>query len=618
MGLAHIDATGRVLDGFHYSYDAQGQLTGQSEFADPPPKTSKDTQGSASTDPSAVPTSPDLSYAYDASGQLIQAGSQTYSYDANGNRTNAGYVIGPGNQILSDGAWTYSYDAEGNRIGKTDPASGLSWVYTYDDANRMTSASEYDGSQGLMARVTYTYDVFGNRIEEDTWTAGEAAPSVVRQAYNGNMVWADLNAANRVTTRYLDGAAVDELLARESADGEVAWYLTDRLGSVVDLVDDSGAVLDHIGYDAFGNVTIETNPALGDRYKFTGREYDPVTGLYYNRARWYDPETGSWTAEDESGFDPGTPNTYKSNNNSPFQFIDYSGLFNDPIAELYNWKVEISSFDQPGQQYVPMFESSHSLDLNVDIDTLVRQANEERFASLRERMVRQGAILDAPPKERADDDNGGPGFFERLVPIWGSGRAAVHNFQTGHWGWGVFDTGMAVTEVFAIKTLITLGGKALVSAGGKFFSRAAVEEVGVQAARTVKAVAAEEVATEAGVVVEEVAEVVPNIMRSPKYGIYVRRVDDFKHPLTVEHVKAALIEKGGGIVKLNPVTGLPYDHLLETRNAMHGALDRIQLLKKYLSDPNLTTEMRSAVQSELGELSKMLDNAEQILGELAR
>ena len=107
-------------------------------------------------------------------------------------------------------------------------------------------------------------------------------------------------------------------------------------------------------------------------------------------------------------------------------------------------------------------------------------------------------------------------------------------------------------------------------------------------------------------------------MRSPSYGNYVRRVDDFKHALEAGHVKAALVEKGGGVVKINPATGLPFDHLLETRNAMHGAFNRIQLLKKYLSDPNLTAEMRSAVQSELSELSKMLDNAERILGELAQ
>ena len=51
---------------------------------------------------------------------------------------------------------------------------------------------------------------------------------------------------------------------------------------------------------------------------------------------------------------------------------------------------------------------------------------------------------------------------------------------------------------------------------------------------------------------------------------------------------------------------------------MRGAKERIALLKKYLSDPNLSPEMRAAVQEELGELSRMLDNAERILGEFAQ
>ena len=51
---------------------------------------------------------------------------------------------------------------------------------------------------------------------------------------------------------------------------------------------------------------------------------------------------------------------------------------------------------------------------------------------------------------------------------------------------------------------------------------------------------------------------------------------------------------------------------------MSGAKERIIQLKKYLIDPDLSQQMRSAVQAELGELSRMLDNAESMLGELAR
>lgn len=65
--------------------------------------------------------------------------------------------------------------------------------------------------------------------------------------------------------RYLHGLAVDMLLARTSAAGTTAWYLTDWQGSVRDIANTSGTVIDHVVYDGFGRVVSETSPANGDR-----------------------------------------------------------------------------------------------------------------------------------------------------------------------------------------------------------------------------------------------------------------------------------------------------------------------------------------------------------------
>jgi len=81
-------------------------------------------------------------------------------------------------------------------------------------------------------------------------------------------------------------------------------------------------------------------------------------------------------------------------------------------------------------------------------------------------------------------------------------------------------------------------------------------------------------------------------------------------------VRAAAREKVGQVVA-RKADGTPFDHLTETRNAMHGLWERIPLLKKYLSDPNLTAAQRAAIQNELSQASRMLDNAERILGEAA-
>jgi len=76
------------------------------------------------------------------------------------------------------------------------------------------------------------------------------------------------------------GDSVDQLFARIFSTGTAAWYLTDRLGSVRDITDNTGAVIDHLNYDGFGNVTSETQPWNGDRFKWTGRELDSETGLH--------------------------------------------------------------------------------------------------------------------------------------------------------------------------------------------------------------------------------------------------------------------------------------------------------------------------------------------------
>jgi RHS repeat-associated protein len=107
----------------------------------------------------------------------------------------------------------------------------------------------------------------------------------------------------------------------------VAWDLTDRLGSVRNLVDANGSLIDTISYDGYGNRTSESSPGNGDRYGFTARELDSVTGLGYYRGRWYDAQTGRWTSRDPIGFDAGDANLYRYVGNDPTNATDPSGQF---------------------------------------------------------------------------------------------------------------------------------------------------------------------------------------------------------------------------------------------------------------------------------------------------
>src|SRR6185437_6822021 len=105
------------------------------------------------------------------------------------------------------------------------------WTYTYDNDNRLTHVEQRATDGGtLETSADYKYDVFGNRIENDVTISGPAA--VTRFSYDGANAWADLSVNNQLTTRRLYLDAVDEVVARIGSNGTVAWYLTDRLGSV--------------------------------------------------------------------------------------------------------------------------------------------------------------------------------------------------------------------------------------------------------------------------------------------------------------------------------------------------------------------------------------------------
>ena len=150
-------------------------------------------------------------------------------------------------------------------------------------------------------------------------------------------IWVDLNSSNALETRYLWGSQgltssstsdsamsqVDRLFARISSAG-AAWYLDDRLGSVRNIVNNSGTLTDTITYDPFGNVLHETGPT-GDRYKFAGMQLDNETGLSYDLDRYYDTTRGRFMTEDPSGLGPDV-NPYRYVGNDPVNATDPTGL----------------------------------------------------------------------------------------------------------------------------------------------------------------------------------------------------------------------------------------------------------------------------------------------------
>ena len=138
---------------------------------------------------------------------------------------------------------------------------------------------------------------------------------------NASMYLDDLRFSNQETkTVYsLQAGAIGFIISsRDAATSNDTWYHYDRLGTVMNLTDDAGAVSATYDQDAFGNVL--SGNASG--FHLTTKDYNPTIGLYYFYQRWYDPMIGLFNTKDAYY----SINRYLYCLNNPIQFIDSEGL----------------------------------------------------------------------------------------------------------------------------------------------------------------------------------------------------------------------------------------------------------------------------------------------------
>jgi RHS repeat-associated protein len=274
-------------------------------------------------------------FTYDPVGQLIQAlrsngQNESFAWDANGNPTGPGYVIGRNNQLLSDGTFNYQYDANGNLEQKTEIATGNVTTYSYDVRNRLIEVETKSQGGIVLSDLRYIYDMFDRRIAVETNGVNMVT------VYDRLMAWADYDTSGNVLTRYLAGHNLNQWIARWQPGSGTAWFLTDRLGSVRDIINGGGQLIDHIDYTSFGSIAFQSNPYVGGRFLFTGLAYDPVSGLYNTTStRQFDPSMTRFISQDFQGFNAGDADLYRYSENSPLNFVDPTGLDSRPIASPY-------------------------------------------------------------------------------------------------------------------------------------------------------------------------------------------------------------------------------------------------------------------------------------------
>lgn len=142
--------------------------------------------------------------------------------------------------------------------------------------------------------------------------------------YDGSNAIEELDSLGNVLARYTQGKGIDEPLA-ELRSGILSFYESDTLGSVTSLTNPAATITATYGYDTFGNLLASTG-SLTNPFRYTAREADAETGLYYHRARFYDPTLGRFLSGDQIGNDEGS-NLYTYVRNAPIQFRDPTGLY---------------------------------------------------------------------------------------------------------------------------------------------------------------------------------------------------------------------------------------------------------------------------------------------------
>lgn len=290
-----------------------------------------------------LPNGTSTKYSYDAAGRLIGLAnkksdgtiinSYTYTLDGVGNHKNVTsneplsstpltpanitYGYDKSNRIQNAGSINFTHDLNGNMKKQIDGSATTD--FTYDTENKLTNVS------GTF-NASYGYDAMGYRRS--------ATRNGINTRYvldvNGSMenVLMETNASDAPLYYYIHGNGL--LYRIKDSDNSAQYYHYDSRGSTVAITNQSQNVTHKYAYDAFGKVTNSVEPEAGfNPYRYVG-QYGVMyenADLYFMRARYYKPEIGRFMSEDPVW----GVNLYGYANNNPLIYIDLTGKFANAI-----------------------------------------------------------------------------------------------------------------------------------------------------------------------------------------------------------------------------------------------------------------------------------------------
>lgn len=274
------------------------------------------------------------SYQYDAVGNLL-----TLQHQAPGGDFTRHYALSPGtgpadgNRLhrLSVGQTDvdYAYDAAGNLLDET-----TSRHFEWDHADRLRTYRTQTAGAEPSVFARYLYGADGRRVQKLVRRQGGGYDVTIyvggvfehhRSVQGATVLENDtlhvMDAESRLATRRVGAPFPGD------SSPQVQYHLGDHLGSSQLVVDAAGAWVRREEHTPYGETSFGGFAAK--RYRFTGKERDEESGLYYHGARYYAPWLARWASTDPIGLRDGI-NVYLYAHANPMSFFDPDGAKNVP------------------------------------------------------------------------------------------------------------------------------------------------------------------------------------------------------------------------------------------------------------------------------------------------
>ncbi len=320
-----------------YSYDSQNRLVTVTDWDNNETSYTYDNVGHLLS--TTLPDGSIVTSTYDIAGQLIRItetaqDSSTifdaeYVYNGAGLRTSAeyhtvplkpavmeratGFTYNGANQLSQVDGQVFAYDQDGNMV--TGLIGAVTKNMEYDELNRLTKVGQ----------DTYEYDSEGLRVQ------ATIEGKTTRYVQDPNAPYSRLleehDDQGNIIARYVYGVG---LISRQMDAGDVSVYHYDSRGSTIALTNLSGNITDRYAYTPYGQQAGRTGDTT-NKFTYNGRDgvMDDNNGLYYMRARYYEPRLMRFiqkdTATSGNMMDPQSLNRYAYVRGNPVQFVDPSG-----------------------------------------------------------------------------------------------------------------------------------------------------------------------------------------------------------------------------------------------------------------------------------------------------